>query len=88
MKKRNVIKSSNLRLRSPVMSGLIIYMALDKWNAPEWLWGVLGLLVLMWIITFIIDMFNTTEIDLFADDKDMTGNKKKTFKERIDEKTK
>ena len=86
MKKRNVIKSSNLRARSPILVGLVFYLSLDKWNAPEWLYGALGLLVLIWLITYIKDLADTTEIDLFADDKDI--NKKKSFQEKLIKKIK
>jgi hypothetical protein len=87
MKNRNVIKSNNLRSRSPILGGLVFYLALDKWNAAEWIYGAVGLLLIVWLIAFIADRFNTTEIDIFSDDdKDTAENRNKSFQERLKEK--
>jgi hypothetical protein len=68
MKKRKVIKRSNLKSRSPISTGIVFYLMLDKLNAREWIWGVIGLLFFIWLIAFIIDLFNTTEVDIFDND--------------------
>ena len=74
MKKRNVIKRENIGSRSPIVVGLVFYLALDKWNAPEWVWGFVGLIFLLLLVNFIADKFNTTEVDIFSD-KDLTNIK-------------
>ena len=84
MKNRNVIKSNNLRSKSPILAGLVFYLALDKWNAPEWVYGAVGFLFLLWLIGFIADIFNTTEIDIFADDdKQFSSKRTSNFQERL-----
>ena len=84
MKKRKVI--TNIPTRLPVAVTLVTYLCLDKWSAPEWLWGVLGIIfAVIWIIT-IIDIWNCERIDIFeAKDEPPI---KKSFKERIEEKAK
>lgn len=63
MKKRITISNTGIKL--PLTRTLIAYLCLDKWNAPEWLWGVIGVLyLLIWIIA-IIDFWNKEQIDLF-----------------------
>lgn len=83
--KKNVISSKNLRFRSPLSLILLLYLCLDNWSAPQWVWGAVGLLCIMFIIVFIIDIYNTNEVDIFDNDNDNQSHIK-TFKERLKEK--
>lgn len=84
MKKRKVIKNTPSRL--PVIASLVAYLCLDKWNAPEWLWGVMGVIfAVIWILA-VVDIWNCERIDIF-ETKDEPPVKM-TFKERIEEKAK
>jgi len=73
MKKRNVISSENLLPKSPIIPALVFYLCFDKWHAPEWLYGVVGFIYLIWLITWIIDLFNVKNVDIF--DKEYFKNK-------------
>ena len=86
MKKRNVIKDSNLKTRNPLFLGLVSYLVLDRFNAPEWVQGAIGSIFGLIFIIFIIDLFKTNEVDIFADDSVETEQKKKSFKERVQDK--
>ena len=47
----------------------------------------MGFLFLLWLIRFIADQFNTTEVDIFANDDELTDTKKTSkFQERLKEK--
>ena len=66
MGERKVIKHTNLPTRSPIISTLVFILALDYWNAPEWSWGVLGvLLVILWG-NYLYWLFNEEEQDIMA----------------------
>jgi hypothetical protein len=56
MKRSTVIKSSSLPTRSPLGFAILFWLLLDRLGAPGWafgvLWTLVGLLVLIWIISF------------------------------------
>jgi len=56
MKHSTVIKSSSLPMRSPLGLAILFWLLLDRLGAPGWafgvLWTLVGLLVMIWIISF------------------------------------
>lgn len=54
-------------MKLPIMQTLTIAISLDYWNAPEWLWGGVGLLVLFAWIFAITGMVTQSEKDIFED---------------------
>lgn len=49
-KKRFVLPADHCMTRPPLMSSVVLYMALDLYHAPGWLWGVMGtLMAILWI---------------------------------------
>ena len=68
MKTKNVIKRSNLPTNSPIISGLVLYLVLDKWNAPGWIWGAVGLLYLIILINWIVETIRQKEVDILQSD--------------------
>lgn len=65
MDKIKVIKRGNMPSRLPTINTVVIVMALDYWNAPEWLWGaLLFLLAILWIAS-IARMARSASIDVF-----------------------
>lgn len=56
MKRSIVIKSSSLPMRSPIGIAIVFWLLLDRLAAPGWafgvLWTLVGLLALIWIISF------------------------------------
>ena len=80
---KKVISNKNLKARSPLMSILVLYLCFDKWNAPEWVYGAVGLLFLIYIIIWIMDMFNTKEVDIFEEPKKESSFQESAFQERL-----
>ena len=70
MKKRNVISRKNLPTSSPVTFVAVLYLLLDKFNAPGWVWGSVGLLMLFIFIAWITSMVTDTQIDIINGNKD------------------
>lgn len=64
MKKRKVISLNNLPVKLPLFQTLVTALALDYWNAPQWLWGALGLLFLVVWIYAIVARVNQEETDI------------------------
>ena len=54
MKKRKVISSKNLPMRSPLIGALVWWLVLDKLGAPGWVWGVVGTMVVVAWIAFAV----------------------------------
>lgn len=67
--KRKVISSKNLPTTIPISWTLVFAFALDKWNAPQWLWGAIGLLVLFAWIGTITTKIKEEEVDIFEEKK-------------------
>ena len=67
MKKRKVIKSTNTRIKNPIAIGVLFYLLFKETNAPDWLYGLVGGLLGIVLISCIWDFFNTTEVDIFED---------------------
>ena len=90
MKKRKVISNNNLRIRNPLWVMAILYLLFDKWDVPQWVYGAIGVLLLFWLIVFLIDWFNTTNVDIFKEDTGGASEpkEKSSFKERLERATK
>jgi hypothetical protein len=68
MKNRKVISPKNLPSRLPIVLTFMLYIILDKFNAPQWLWGGLGsIIVALWIL-IIIARYHEEEVDLLNKD--------------------
>lgn len=63
--KKFKIDRKNLPTRLPIYNTLIIVIALDYWSAPDWLWGVLGTLVLIAWVSVLISFFKDDYVDIF-----------------------
>ena len=50
MKQWTVISRSCLPIRLPVLSTLVAWLVLDRLNAPDWVWGAIGVCyAILWI---------------------------------------
>ena len=55
MAKRFIIPQTHFPVRAPLWQSVVLYMALDIYNAPGWLWGVMGTIAaILWIIFVMI----------------------------------
>ena len=69
MKKHKVISGRNLLMRNPAMVILLWYLLLDKWNAPQYVWGIVGTIYAIVLIATIIDWCNSENIDIFKENE-------------------
>lgn len=66
MKHRKVIKRSNFPTRLPVISTAIIYLLLKECNAPDWLWGAVGaIMLIIWVTSFWF-LIIEEDVDIFS----------------------
>ena len=68
MKKRKVLKLGNLQTKPPIWSTITAAMALDYWNAPQWIYGAVGLIFIIGWASCIYHMITEEVVDIF--DKD------------------
>jgi predicted transcriptional regulator len=69
MKDLKVISGKCMPARSPISTALLWYIMLDFYNAPGWLWGVLGTFIGFWSIIFVIAQFREDPTDIFKEGK-------------------
>lgn len=69
MKKRKVISPNHLPTKIPLIAGLVLWLALDHWNAPEWVYwvvaSIIGLISVLSVYRLITDKYiNVTDEDI------------------------
>lgn len=57
MKKNYVFPSDHLPMKPPVLLSAVLYMALDMYSAPGWLWGVCWTLMAIVWASFVLVAF-------------------------------
>lgn len=68
MKKPKYIKASNLPPRGIVVVPIFWWMFLDRMNAPDWLFGIVGTLLALVTITELWRMFAGEGVDVIGTD--------------------
>lgn len=68
MKKRQVIGSGSIQTRMPLFATLMWWMFLDYTNAPGWVYGALGVLIVFVWGVWIYRLFTDETIDLTKED--------------------
>lgn len=83
---KKVISRKNLPNKMPVTFTIVCFLAMDYWGAPQWLFGAIGLLVLLLWIGFFYSLVNNDEVDLFDATKENLSKlvKESRFKERLE----
>lgn len=77
----------NERPKLPVLGTAVVYLLLDKFNSPEWVWGAIGILLLIaWIVAIAL-IYKMDGIDIFDDEdlKKLEPKTSKSFSERLKE---
>lgn len=69
MEKIKRISHKNLPVKIPVTSTAVIYLYLDKYNAPGWLWGVVVTLIVIVLILTISIIYKEDKVDIFKEDE-------------------
>lgn len=60
-----VVSNKNLPSRLPVFSAITTYLALEHFNAPEWLYGAIGLFFLLAFIGSIYSIVMSERVEIF-----------------------
>lgn len=63
--KKKAIALKNLPIRNPISITVLSILALDYWNAPGWLCGVIGVLIVTMFLGYIDYLVNYEKVDLF-----------------------
>ena len=66
--KNKKISWKNLPKRSPFLATIVYGMALDRWNAPEWLYGFIGAILIGSWVVFIRSRAQDEVVDIFECD--------------------
>ena len=51
------VSAKNRRIRTPMLSTVVYGMALDYYNAPQWLWLIVGVLLSLYWIAYLFEGF-------------------------------
>ena len=84
MDTKKVISNSNLPSKLPIWSSITAALALDYWNAPEWLIGAVGLFFIVGWILIIISMVMQEKVDVFEEVEKPTDKNSK-FQDKLKE---
>lgn len=63
--KRKVVSHKSLPARIPLISTAVLYLLLDKFHAPEWLWASIGTLWVLFLIGSVIAVFTQEPVELY-----------------------
>jgi hypothetical protein len=70
MKKNKVIHRKNMPVRLPTFLTVVCYLLLDRFNAPEFIWGIVTMfLLLLWIVS-IYSLVKEKQIDILNKEED------------------
>jgi hypothetical protein len=70
MKNRKVVSGKNLPMHSPLIASVVLWLVLDKTNAPQWVVGAsVALFAIIWI-AWIIDTIVRDNVEVFKDQND------------------
>lgn len=59
-----VISYKNLPARAPILLTAVAYLYLDRYNAPGWVWGIVGTLMAFLWISYMLANYWQEQIDL------------------------
>lgn len=84
MDRKKVIDRKNLPVKFPIFQSAVIYIMLDYYGAPGWLWGVLiTIYSLLWILAF-ISFVREIDVNIFSQIDNVEKGKSK-FQQRLDD---
>jgi hypothetical protein len=67
---RRVISGRNLPSRIPLWSTLTVWLLLDRYQPPGWVWGAVGLFFLLIWAAWLHDSFTKVDVDLLSNHKE------------------
>lgn len=87
MKKKTVISFKNLPMRMPLSFTALWALVLDRLNAPGYVWGAVGVLMLAIWFAWIHDVIQREEREIWFSGEDEQSNpeRKSKFQERVEQ---
>jgi hypothetical protein len=64
-----VIAMSNLPVRAPFWQVAVTYLLLDRFHAPQWIWGACGVIWAIGIIGYFAMRWREISVDIFRKDE-------------------
>jgi hypothetical protein len=62
--KHKVLSWTNLPVKLPVFNTIVCLLVLDRFNAPEWVWGIMGtILCFVWVVLICVK-FNEERVKM------------------------
>lgn len=62
---RYVISRKNLPSHPNITSWGVVMLLLDRFDAPGWMWGASGLLMLIYMVGWLVVLKEEKEVDVF-----------------------
>ncbi len=69
MQAKKVLSEDNLPARLPLFQTLTLWLFLREIHAPQWVWGSLGVLFLVFWIGAVCNLIREDRVDIFRDGK-------------------
>lgn len=69
MKPKKVVAFKNLPSRLPLWQTLTWFLTMERFNAPQWLWGCLGLLFVFFWCESIYGICTQEKVDILNGEK-------------------
>ena len=67
-KTRKVLQQNNLPTKLPLWQTAVAFLLMERFNAPEWLWGVFGFFFFIVWCTNIYSLVTQENVDLLNND--------------------
>jgi hypothetical protein len=67
MSKRNVMAIKNMPTRLPIIKTIVAGLLLDRFHAPQWMWGATIMLFILGWIGFTQKIANEKQVNLFPE---------------------
>lgn len=81
MKEKRVISPKSFPRKPPINITILAAVSCKTFSAPEWIWGAVGLFMLLLWIAYIskVATEKETEVDIFSDQTHINGEVPKEF---------
>lgn len=68
--KKKVLALSCFPMRMPLFETATLFLVVDRFQSPEWVWGAVGVFVVLLWCAFIYDRVTTEEVDILNPKKE------------------
>ncbi len=85
MKNNKVFHPRNHHSKLPVFNGLTIYLVLEHFHAPQWLYGAFAVVWLILMVAAIYTIHKDEYVDVFDTDTNVNIMANSSFKKRLEE---